>query len=412
MTERFCATHPRRHAPAGCVRCGRALCRQCIVSTGVGFKCPQCTGTSVSPVAQVVRGRPWTVATLALGLAVIAWAIVAAVGRGGAPEGLRGEGVGPLAADPGPGRVAVGFRGAGGLMLQGTLDVPAAPGHKPGVVIVPGFGGTTRDGISDGVTVTDPLYRDLGEALAAEGMVVLRYDKRGTGMSGPLPRGPELHVDQYVADAAAALAFLRGRPEVNRSQLAVIGHDEGGLVGLRLAADEPAATALVLVSTPGRPLVEVLAQEVREGGLMGSDEQREELAAELERAVQTVLTTGEVPQVSDQLRAVLPGNQPVYLQSIFSLDPAAEGARVRAPVLIVHGEQDPGIRDSDVEALQAALSASPRVEVIHAPQADHTLRLVAEGDHGHAGPGSGPTRRDTDTLRRIAAWLQGQWEPR
>src|SRR5207237_3227599 len=73
--------------------------------------------------------------------------------------------------------------------LYGTLDLPAGPGPFPVVVIISGSGPTDRDG-------NQPLMRNdslklLGRGLAARGIAVLRYDKRGIGQSAAAARREE-----------------------------------------------------------------------------------------------------------------------------------------------------------------------------------------------------------------------------
>ncbi|GAA2823045.1 rhomboid family intramembrane serine protease [Kitasatospora paracochleata] len=48
-----CYRHPERETGVGCVRCGRPICPQCMVSASVGFQCPEC----VQDAAQH-RSRP------------------------------------------------------------------------------------------------------------------------------------------------------------------------------------------------------------------------------------------------------------------------------------------------------------------------------------------------------------------
>ncbi len=347
----------------------------------------------------------------AVALLAVLGAAVLAVTRGEAPPpGESRLGNAEVAAR------AVTFQGFAGLRLSGSLDLPApgTTGPRPGVVIVPGFGQTTRDGVARSPGRVNALYRELGEALAARGMVVLRYDKRGTGRSVPVPSDPPLELAHHVEDAAAALAYLRSLPEVDPARTAVVGHDQGGWVGLRLASGGPVErppAALVLVNTPGRPLGEVLAAEIRRGGLMGTAQRREELATELERAVATLLATGSAPEVSSELAPALPADQPRYLQSIFALDAAAEAGGVAGPVLIVHGQRDLGIRDEDVKALEAALAGTADVDVYHAAGAGHTLQLDPhdpDDPHRDTASGMGPGAaipRDQDALAAIGDWL-------
>ncbi len=420
MSGSVCAFHRRRRALSACVSCGHGICRACIVPTRVGFKCPSCTGATPSRTA----GRRWPLlASAAAAVLLVAGIGVALVSRGG-------EGPADGAAASGPVKqVPVRFEGAGGFTLHGTLDILAdKTAHRAAVVIIPGFGATTRDGVASGTTGTDdPLYRDLGELLADAGFVVLRYDKRGTGESAPLPEAEPPTFDQRVEDAVRAVAYLRRRPEVDPEAVAVIGHDEGGLIGLRIADRALDLDALVLISTPGRPLGEVLAAEYRAVG----DEAHGKSAEELERAVETLLETGKVPEVSVMLAPIFQLEEPGYLREVFAFDPAEAAPRVTSPVLIVHGEADSSITEEDVSALRGALTGAPEVEVLHAPHAGHTLAAepadaggvatpgasevrppvpppsAASRPHGEMHPGApqSPPARDTDVLSSIVTWL-------
>lgn len=403
MSRGNCATHRRRTAVTVCVGCGRGLCADCMVRTHIGIKCRACT----RPASRRRRSVPRGAVAAAAGVALL-------VGAAGLlPNRERFAELGGPASEPAAPRIThvdVAFRGSGDLLIRGTLDLPAGATHgSHGVVIVPGFGPTTRDGVAPEGVVTDPFYRDLGEALAGAGFAVLRYDKRGSGQSAPLPEGQELSWDDLVADSAAAVDHLRDRPEVRSDDVALIGHDEGGLVGMRVSGDDSGIAALVLIATPGRPLAEILEGEIRRGALMSGRRSSRRLAEELEAAVTTLLATGKVPEVSDELEAVFPPDQDAYLKEVFSLEPRREARAVQAPVLIVRGGRDPGIRSADVRSLRRAL-VDADVDLLIAPEAGHTLQIVSEtggGDDDHGGAsGGGPPQRDMEALRAFVRWLQ------
>lgn len=410
VAARACARHARRSALSQCVSCGRPLCAQCMVYTTVGYKCHACTGTRASGAARR-RSHLLSLVGLAAGAGAIVWALSSSTG--GNPteqENVRAPGDAPagLSTDT-VRRAPVRFRGAGAIPLSGTLDVPGAGARaSAAVLIIPGFGPTNRDGVVLGPDRTDALYRDLGDVLARDGFVVLRYDKRSTA-GRATPGRPPLRFDHYVGDARAALDFLRRRPELDAAAaLVVAGHDEGGLIGMRVASRDRRLAGLALVSTPGRPLARVVADEVRGGAFGGSDRSRAKLAREFTGAVATVVETGRVPAVSPELQPVLPRSRAAYLRALFSLDPAAEAGGVRQPVLIVRGARDPGIRPADVHVLRGAFRSSREVTLLRVPQAGHTLKQVVRSTGGHGSIGSRSARRSFGALRRIAAWARAQ----
>jgi alpha-beta hydrolase superfamily lysophospholipase len=141
--------------------------------------------------------------------------------------------------------------------LRGTLSIPeGVTGRRPAVVLVGGSGRHTRDGENPGDLVSrfDPPFaflRALGEALAREGVVVLRYDKRGPG-NYPALAAPGMldrfHFTDFVRDADDALAFLAARPEVDPRALLVAGHSEGGAIAVHLGAAHPELAGVVALS--------------------------------------------------------------------------------------------------------------------------------------------------------------------
>src|SRR5919108_2088346 len=93
-------------------------------------------------------------------------------------------------------------------ILHGTFDLPNSTSHCPVVVIIAGSGPTDRDG-------NQPLMKNdslklLGRALAAKGIAVLRYDKRGVAESmGAAPREEDLRFETYVDDVVQWITWIR-----------------------------------------------------------------------------------------------------------------------------------------------------------------------------------------------------------
>lgn len=411
--ERACATHPRRAAVTSCAVCGRGVCRDCAEHTGVGFKCTDCSGGTAAASHPTVRHlQGWRPGAVSVAVVVV---VVILVGAGAfalfRPNPMSDVGGGLGEADGGDGGshtdldvAFAGDRGDDDVMLRGTLTVPAhQEGHAPAVVIVPGFGATNRDGVVG--SPNDTVYRDLAETLADRGMVTLRYDKRGAGESDRIPEDNPLTFDQRVGDAAAAVAYVRDRPEVDAGQVALVGHDTGGFASMRVAGDDANLAGMVLIGTAGRPFVEVVTEAYRDVG----DEEHDEVAEEIERAVDELLATGELPEIDEDMgiEQILPEGREEFLAGVFSVRPTEDAAEVTSPVLIVHGEQDPNINhDTDVEPLRDALTSAETVEVLTVPEAGHTLNRVDEGHD--MGDGSAPVERVDEALADLADWLESR----
>jgi pimeloyl-ACP methyl ester carboxylesterase len=121
------------------------------------------------------------------------------------------------------------------LRLMGTLTLPADAGTEPGPAALLLVGSGPVDRNENWKRLRVEATRQLAHALARARIVSLRYDKRGVGAS----EGGDWRTAGFfdgVDDAAAALAFLAGRPEVDPSRIAAIGHSEGAIVATALAA--------------------------------------------------------------------------------------------------------------------------------------------------------------------------------
>lgn len=432
-----CVNHRRRTKVATCGTCDSALCADCIVRTGVGVKCPRCTGVKAAKPSRAAGNRslgaPTTTRERAaggtrrpVGIALVAGSVVVLALAG---YGLATRGSEPAVTEQvqsGPVGVAepverqTEFVGAGGQRIGGTLTLPAvAPGQAvPAVLIIPGLGALDRnavvaanppDALRDalvssvggvGLSTPDPLYKDLSESLAQAGVASFRYEKRGT-KAVPLRDGQKLSVDDEVADARAALDLLGKRQEIGGAPMVVLGHDTGGIVAMRVAAGNPRVKGLVAVSTPARPLGDVLAEDlVRSRGAAVADAFR--------AATATLATTGKAPSADslpEILRPIFSPGQDAYLASLFSLDPTVEVGRVAVPVLLVRGGADPSVTAADTDRLSGSLRVGGQVMVGNA-QADHNLTL-AGGGHEHSNSAAAPAiKRDTDTRSALIGWVK------
>src|SRR5262245_48155246 len=160
-------------------------------------------GSARSPSPSAEPGQMWAAA---LALLILA----------GCSETTRPEA-------PGIASRAAVFQSAG-YRLEGTLTSPSRP-PSAGALIIGGSGPIDRDGGSR-VAATPPIYRWWAEELSLAGFAVLRYDKRF--LTHPAIDIASFDEEAQIADALAALAFLRSAPEIAGRPVFVVGHSEGG----------------------------------------------------------------------------------------------------------------------------------------------------------------------------------------
>lgn len=249
-----------------------------------------------------------------------------------------------------------------GGQLHGSLLLPQSPTAVPVVLIVSGSGPTDRDGNNpDG---HNDYLRRLALLLAANDIASVRYDKRGVASGLPLaPDERMLNVESYVADAVAWGRKLHG--DKRFSKVIILGHSEGALVA-SLAAPEAGAAAMISLAGSGRPVDQVLREQLQEripANLLARSEQ-----------LITSLKAGHLDtDVPKPLQVVFrPSVQP-YLISLFRQDPTKAYAALNMPVLIVQGRNDIQVGVKDAEALHAA---QPKAELALIGGMNHVLRIV------------------------------------
>jgi pimeloyl-ACP methyl ester carboxylesterase len=254
--------------------------------------------------------------------------------------------------------------------LKGTLLAPAA-GHGPVVLIIAGSGSTDRDGNSPAGILAAP-YRLLAEGLIAHRVTTVRIDKRGLGGSaGATPDGNAVTIPDYASDVRAWVAVIRKRTAAPCVWL--LGHSEGGLIAMVAAANQQDVCGLILVATAGRPMGEVLRDQIKANPAN---------ASLLDQALPAIdsLEAGKRVDIADMpppLQRLFNPRVQGFLISVFSYDPLRLLKGFPKPVLIVQGQRDIQVHEADARNLK---SADPQAMLVLLPNVNHVLKSVSSDD--------------------------------
>lgn len=260
------------------------------------------------------------------------------------------------------------------MTLEGSLRFPAAPGRVPVGLIIAGSGPTDRDGNSAMLKGNNDAYKLLAEALAAQGIASVRYDKRGIGKSVSADRKEsDLRFDMYVDDAVAWIAKVRTDPRF--STITVIGHSEGSLIGM-LAASRAKADAYVSVAGVARAAGHVLRDQLRPqiGSMDALWQGNESILSSLEAGKTVDPLPASIAGVPGLARLYRLSVQP-YLISWFKYTPSAEIAKLSVPVLILQGTTDIQVTPVEANALKAA---APTATLVLVDGMNHVLKHVVD----------------------------------
>ncbi|HVL05626.1 MAG TPA: alpha/beta fold hydrolase [Acidimicrobiales bacterium] len=332
---------------------------------------------------------------------VLVIGLLAAACSGGGSDGDAELGLTPR-------ETVLQFEAADKVRMGGTLAMPErTDGPVGAVLIVPSLARNDRNGYID-VIPGDPIYEDLSKAITAAGLAAFRYDRRSMGVSKVDP-GRQFSFEDTVTDAHEALLFLSERSGIDGSNLAIVGHDLGGIAAMKVAATDDKVKRVVLLSTPGRPLVEVMAGHFeRTFGKESADAFR--------TVVATLVSTGSLPErstIRPEHQTVLPTGMDSLLRDQFVLDPPAEAAKVKAPTLVVTGRQSTMVNPADADPLRAAM---PSAQAFTAESTATMQKVTAAlpqsfdpNDHRAHGGGRPPdtAERDQAAMSQITAFLTG-----
>jgi len=280
-----------------------------------------------------------------------------------------------------PGDEEIRVRSEGfALAVTVTTPVNQTPPDAgwPAVLLVPGAGGADRDGTVGGV----PVLGQLAGALADEGFIVARYDRRGVAQSGG--RSESAGYEAYGDDGRTMVRFLDRRDDVDEDRIAVLGYAEGGWAAMQTAVRERRTDDLVLVGSPGTSGAELVLEQQRtelERINSPADESLEKIALQ-RRIHQAVLGEGGWEGVPRDMRRQADN---VAFRSFLEFDAADVLDRVRQPTLIMRGSRDDRIPSHHTDRLFEVASARDRrvsTDLVVLDGLDHLL--IDRADVGDA----------------------------
>lgn len=288
---------------------------------------------------------------------------------------------------------------SGEVNLAGTFLEP--PNAKAAALILSGSGRLDRD--SNTAKIRLGVSLAIAEALKADRVSSLRYDKRGVGKS----EGNffDAGVAENYADACAAVGWLATRsPD---TAIYAIGHSEGALHAAHLAADETVAGA-VLIACPARTGEEVLSWQAAQ------------IVPTLGPATKTVLRLLRIDPLKSQRKAFervrstsattirIQGKKTNarWLRQFMDYDPAPIFKQIKAPLLVIVGSHDMQVPPADADAIRTLVAGPCDEQVVD--EMSHLLRPDPEsrGPRGYRKAVNEPV--SPAVLQSITGWIDRQ----
>ena len=268
---------------------------------------------------------------------------------------------------------------AAGITLAGTLTLPQKEGLFPAVVLISGSGPQNRD---EELLGHKP-FLVLADFLTKNGIAVLRFDDRGTALStGNFATATTV---DFSADVAAAVQYLKTRKEINKNNIGLIGHSEGGIIAPMVANNSSDIAFVILLAGTGIPgdQLLLLQQELIGKAAGMSDEVlqkahivnkgafelvtkstntaqlKTDLTTYLKQALAANPNAAKIAGMEEEDYIKLQVSQIVspWMQYFIKYNPAIALEKVNCPVLAINGEKDLQVPPKEnLEAIKNALS--------------------------------------------------------
>lgn len=287
-----------------------------------------------------------------------------------------------------------------GIKLSGTITVPTADGKVPAVLLLSGSGQQGRDQDIGG---HKPFWV-IADYLSRNGIAVLRVDDRGFGGStGNFERSTS---GDFAQDALAGVAFLSKRKEINKDQIGLIGHSEGGIIAALAASNSEDIAFIVSMAGPGVNLEDLfIAQILNNLKLEGVEEENLKLHEEWRRKAYAIvkepidsaaaakklwdayaeLSEDQIQRLNwpeGRMRHTIPSWLNPWRRFAMTLDTKETIMKVKCPYLAIYGEKDIQVNaDKNMAAVEEALKAggNRHYTVKKLPELNHLFQTAGTG---------------------------------
>ena len=273
-----------------------------------------------------------------------------------------------------------------GHRIPAALTLPATGPAWGGVVLVPGSLFLDVDGNMPMMGNARPhAYLDLARQLAARGMAVVRYAKRGPGTGSEVVDPEEVARNRgfrsRVVVLEAGLRALRAHVPAG-TPVVVAGHSEGAVVVTMAAAQGVNVDGVVLLSGPSVGILGIMREQLPlpPGSPPEAYRAFDEAADQMRRGVVPSLDDTD-PTLGSLAFVARHGEAAVrYLAEIDAVDPLETLTQVRQPVLVVQGGRDSSVPPHHAHALRSARDAAGLpTEAAFFPELTHLYKVGLDG---------------------------------
>jgi alpha-beta hydrolase superfamily lysophospholipase len=319
---------------------------------------------------------------------------------------------------------------SGEINLEGTLVLPKNGAKSSVVLLLPGSGPTDRDenarkGFHKFISNN---LKTIAIHLANNGYASYRYDKRGVGKTKELVS--QVGFNDIVNDARSAITFLSYLKEIDSSQIFILGHSEGGIVGAILSAQNKKIKGFIGIASPITALDNEVVQQINH--ILTVRKKSKEKVDQLTHAFKVTfdlmrkyknwekIDAHEIKQIFSQASfgfKILPAKtakkalakqfRPMWFIQSFDYDFKEIARKISCPVLLLFGEKDYQVTAEEGRQFKKILedNGNKNVHLTILSDLNHMLRYNSGSMDPKTSLKSLQNNIDSRVLDSITNWL-------
>lgn len=247
-------------------------------------------------------------------------------------------------------------------LIDGTLLMPKTKNKPKLAIIIAGSGPTDRNGNQN--FMNNNSLKKLAESLSNKNIATFRYDKRIVKQILKKKIDPNITFDNFVEDASAVIDYFK--KEDAYSQIYIIGHSQGSLVGMLAAKNN--ADGFISLAGAGQTIDEVITEQIT-----NMDPSLAEGTKKAFESLKKGKLTSEYPVA---LSSIFRADVQPFIMNWMQYNPQEVLKSLKIPSLIINGTKDLQVSVDEAKLLKQASDQSS-LKVID--NMNHVLFII-DGD--------------------------------
>lgn len=247
--------------------------------------------------------------------------------------------------------------------IDGTLALPKDENSKTLAIIIAGSGPTDRDGNQN--FMKSNALKKLAHQLTQRGIATFRYDKRTVKQVKTGNIDSATSFDDFVTDAVDVINYFKTADTF--SEIYVIGHSQGSLVGMLAAKSN--VDGFISLAGAGNNIGDVITEQI--------GKQVPQLKTTTKTIMDTLKTGKTVEEYPPMLSSIFSKDIQPFMISWMAYYPSEEIKQLDIPVLIVNGTKDLQVPEEEAKLLK---QSSPEAELVLIEQMNHVFIEIDGND--------------------------------